>query len=86
MGRALTAADDVVVLPIYLAREAADPAVTSALVADAVAPTPVVLVDGLHAAAATLVEHARPGDLVLTLGAGNVTEVAPEVLTLLERR
>ncbi|HZP15541.1 MAG TPA: UDP-N-acetylmuramate--L-alanine ligase, partial [Nocardioides sp.] len=86
MGRALRAADDVVVLPIYLAREAADPAVTSALVADAVAPTPVLVVDGLEAAAAALADHARPGDLVLTLGAGSVTEVAPEVLSLLERR
>ena len=86
MGRALAAADDVVVLPIYLAREAEDPAVTSALVADGVAPTPVLLVDGLDAAASALVEHAGPGDLVLTLGAGSVTEVAPKVLTLLESR
>ena len=86
MGRALRAADDVIVLPIYLARESADPAVTSALVADAVAPTPVVLVDALEEAAATLVDHARSGDVVLTLGAGSVTEVAPQVLALLENR
>jgi UDP-N-acetylmuramate--alanine ligase len=30
-----------------------------------------------------LVEGARPGDLVLTLGAGDVTLVGPEVLELL---
>ena len=86
MGRALRVADDVVVLPIYLARESADPAVTSALVGDAVAPTPVLLVDGLESAAVALVERAGPGDLVLTLGAGSVTEVAPRVLALLEAR
>ena len=36
MGRALGAADEVVVLDLYLAREEPDPAVTAALVADAV--------------------------------------------------
>ena len=36
MGVALGAADEVVVLDVYLAREDADPAVTGALVADAV--------------------------------------------------
>ena len=36
MGAALGAADEVVVLDVYLAREDADPAVTGALVADAV--------------------------------------------------
>ena len=36
MGEALGAADEVVVLDVYLAREDADPAVTGALVADAV--------------------------------------------------
>ena len=30
-----------------------------------------------------LVARARPGDLVLTLGAGTVTEVGPRVLELL---
>ena len=38
MGAALGAADEVVVLDVYLAREDADPAVTRALVADAVPP------------------------------------------------
>jgi UDP-N-acetylmuramate--alanine ligase len=35
---------------------------------------------------AALVEIARPGDVVLTLGAGDVTLVGPEVLVLLEER
>lgn len=86
MGQALGAADEVVVLDVYLAREEADPAVTGALVAGAV-PLPqerVAFVPGLADAAAELVARARPGDLVLTLGAGTVTQVAPQVLALLE--
>ncbi len=38
---------------------------------------------GLEEAAAELVARARPGDLVLTLGAGSVTAVGPRVLELL---
>ena len=85
MGEALGAADEVVVLDVYVAREQPDPAVTSRLVADAV-PLPrerVHVAPGLDDAAAELVRHARPGDLVLTLGAGSVTDVGPAVLALL---
>jgi UDP-N-acetylmuramate--alanine ligase len=88
MGRALGAADEVVVLDVYLAREEADPAVTGRLVADAV-PLPadrVAFVPDLDEAPAVLAARARPGDLVLTLGAGSVTEVGPRVLALLEAR
>ena len=85
MGRALAAADEVVVLDVYVAREAPDPQITGRLVADAVplSPERVHYVPGLEAAAAELVRHARPGDLVLTLGAGSVTDVGPQVLDLL---
>jgi UDP-N-acetylmuramate--alanine ligase len=88
MGEALGAADEVVVLDVYLAREDADPAVTGRLVADAV-PLPsdrVAFLPDLAAAPAALAARARPGDLVLTLGAGNVTEVGPRLLALLEAR
>ena len=79
MGAALGAADEVVVLDVYVARETPDPAVTGRLVADAV-PLPaerVVFVAGLDEAAAELAARARDGDLVLTLGAGSVTAVGP---------
>jgi len=84
MGVELGAADEVVVLEIYLAREPADPAVTAASVADAVplAPGRVATAD-LDGAAQALVDRAVAGDLVLTLGAGTVTEVGPRVLALL---
>ncbi|MCD4526344.1 UDP-N-acetylmuramate--L-alanine ligase [Nocardioides sp. cx-173] len=86
MGQALGAADEVVVLDVYLAREEADPDVTGALVADAV-PLPaerVAFVADLDDAPAEVVRRSRPGDLVLTLGAGTVTELGPRILALLE--
>jgi UDP-N-acetylmuramate--alanine ligase len=88
MGVALGAADEVVVMDIYVAREDPEPGVTSQLVSDAV-PLPadhVVLEPSWSATAAHLVDRARPGDLILTLGAGDVTLLGPEVLELLEER
>ncbi len=75
MGVALGAADDVVVMDIYVAREDPEPGVTGALVADAVPldPDHVVFEPSWSAVAGHLVERARPGDVVLTLGAGDVT-------------
>ncbi len=87
MGRALGTADAVVVTDVYAAREDPDPAVTGRLVADAV-PLPgdsVRFVPRLDDVAAELVGLARPGDVVLTLGAGSITEVGPAVLALLPR-
>ena len=62
-----------------------DPSVTGALVASAV-PLPserVAFVPDLDDVPAALVSRARPGDLVLSLGAGSVTDVGPRVLELL---
>ncbi|WP_340538701.1 UDP-N-acetylmuramate--L-alanine ligase [Nocardioides sp. GXZ039] len=87
MGEALGAADEVVVLDLYLAREEPDPAVTSGLVADAVPlPADRVALASLDDAPAVLAARARPGDLVLTLGAGTVTQVGPALLDLLDAR
>ncbi|WP_181310651.1 UDP-N-acetylmuramate--L-alanine ligase [Nocardioides campestrisoli] len=87
MGEALAAADEVVVLDVYVAREEPDPEVTGALVADAcpLPPDRVVFVPEMGDVPAELVRRARPGDLVLTLGAGSVTTLGPQVLELLER-
>jgi UDP-N-acetylmuramate--alanine ligase len=85
MGRELGAADEVVVCDVYLAREDADPEVTGALVAGGV-PLPterVAFVPDLDDVPSALAARARPGDLVLTLGAGSVTEVGPRLLELL---
>jgi UDP-N-acetylmuramate--alanine ligase len=86
MGRRLGAADLVVVTDIYLAREQPEPGIDGRLVADAV-PLPVEHVHYVperSALAAEVVSLARPGDLVLTLGAGDITAVGPQVLTRLD--
>ncbi|GAA3521244.1 UDP-N-acetylmuramate--L-alanine ligase [Nocardioides daeguensis] len=88
MGRELGAADDVVVMDVYVAREDPDPDVTGARVAEAV-PLPgdrVRFVPDRAGVVPALVELARPGDLVLTLGAGDVTALAPQVLAALAER
>ena len=86
MGRELGAADEVVVLDVYLAREDADPSVTGQLVADAVPHDRVEFVAEFDAVPAALLARTRPGDVVLTLGAGDVTVLGPRVLELLRER
>ncbi len=88
MGQALGAADEVVVLDVYLAREDPEPGVDGAMVAAHVPlpPDRVRFVPDRADVPPLLVELARPGDLVLTLGAGDVTELGPEVLRLLTTR
>jgi UDP-N-acetylmuramate--alanine ligase len=87
MGVALGAADEVVVMDVYVAREDPEPGVNGALVAGHVPlpPERVRFEPSWSAVPAELVARARPGDLVLTLGAGDVTLVGPEVLELLSR-
>lgn len=88
MGRELGAADEVVVMDVYVAREDPDPEVTGALVAGAVplAADRVRFVPDRAGVVPALVGVARPGDLVLTLGAGDVTTLAPQVLAALVER
>ncbi|TIC88639.1 UDP-N-acetylmuramate--L-alanine ligase [Nocardioides sp. GY 10113] len=88
MGEELGAADEVVVLDVYVAREDPDPAVTGALVAAAV-PLPadrVAFVPDRADAVPELLARARPGDVVLTLGAGDVTQLAPILVDALRER
>ena len=83
-GRALSEADGVCVTEIYRAREQPLPGVSGKLVVDALRP-------GLRAGWAPEVEQgaalvarwARRGDLVLTLGAGDVDRAGPLILDAL---
>ena len=86
-GAALSLADEVVVLDVYGAREDPEPGVTGALVANAVPlpPEQVHYVPRWAEVPAVLAGIARPGDLVLTMGAGDVTVLGPEVLRELDR-
>lgn len=83
-ARVLGSADEVIVSPIYPAREQPRPGVTSALVADQIERAH--LAQDLAAAARAAADFARPGDLILTIGAGDVTTLAPAILALLEQR
>lgn len=86
-GEAFDLADGVVVTDVYAAREDPDPTVTGALVADHV-PTPgkAAFVPDRQDAARAVAALARPGDLLLTVGAGDVTDLAPVVLAELAAR
>ncbi|MEP6560775.1 MAG: UDP-N-acetylmuramate--L-alanine ligase [Nakamurella sp.] len=84
-GRALAGADLVVVLDVYGAREDPQPGVSGELIASAVPAGPVSVryhPDRLSAAA-FLTGVLVPGDIVITMGAGDVTAIGPELLTLL---
>jgi UDP-N-acetylmuramate--alanine ligase len=86
MGAALALADAALVLDIYPAREDPVPGVTSEIVAHA-ALRHGALVRTLHSLAAVpdaVAALARPGDLVLTMGAGDITSAGPEILARLE--
>jgi UDP-N-acetylmuramate--alanine ligase len=82
-GAALGAADEVVLTGIYAAGEAPIPGVTVEALAEAVRRTArcavhvVPAIEDLPAAVAGL---ARPGDLIVTLGAGSIGTVADRIL------
>jgi UDP-N-acetylmuramate--alanine ligase len=87
-GRALGLADEVVVMDVYGAREDPVPGVTGAMVAEAV-PLPgsrVHFEPSWSATAPALADRVRPGDLVVTMGAGDVSMVGSEVLEVLRAR
>jgi UDP-N-acetylmuramate--alanine ligase len=83
-GEALGLADEVVVMEVYGAREDPVPGVTGALVAERVPHGRVLFEASWSAVPAAVVARTAPGDLVVTLGAGDVTQIGPEVLRLLE--
>ncbi|MQY02318.1 UDP-N-acetylmuramate--L-alanine ligase [Actinomadura macrotermitis] len=83
-GAALGRAEVAVVLDVYGAREDPEPGVTGALVADAVpAGTETAYVPDREQVAGTVAALARPGDVVITLGAGDVTALGPVILARL---
>jgi UDP-N-acetylmuramate--alanine ligase len=79
-GAALGLADVAVVLDVYAAREDPEPGVTGRLVADGV-PGGARYVPLAADVPRTVAAIAGPGDLVLTMGAGDVTRLGPLILT-----
>jgi UDP-N-acetylmuramate--alanine ligase len=85
MGQALAAADLAVVADVYPAREQPMPGITGALVADAARRHGAETVyepvrAGLGRRVAGLV---RPGDVLITLGAGDITQLGRQVGALI---
>jgi UDP-N-acetylmuramate--alanine ligase len=84
-GAALGGADLAIVLDVYGAREDPEPGVTGRLVSDAVPATTEVLYQPDFAAAAEQIAAlARPGDVIITAGAGDITTLGPAILELLD--
>ncbi|PND59042.1 UDP-N-acetylmuramate--L-alanine ligase [Mycobacterium sp. ENV421] len=82
-GSALDTADEVFVLDVYAAREQPIAGISGATVAQHVS-VPVHYVADFSAVAAQVAASARPGDVVVTMGAGDVTMLGQEILTALQ--
>ncbi|MEV7324072.1 UDP-N-acetylmuramate--L-alanine ligase [Streptomyces sp. NPDC093970] len=87
MGDALALADASVVLDIYPAREDPVPGVTSELIIEAAraAGADVTAVHDKDEVPSVLAGMTKPGDLVLTMGAGDVTDLGPKILERLAK-
>ncbi|WHU49038.1 UDP-N-acetylmuramate--L-alanine ligase [Gordonia sp. L191] len=82
---ALDLADAVVVADVYGAREQPVPGVSGRMIVERMARAARFEPD-LSALAATVAGLVRPGDVVLTLGAGDITMQGPEILAALAHR
>jgi UDP-N-acetylmuramate--alanine ligase len=86
MGDSFEEADQVIVTDIYAAREVDDGSVSSAELVAASNHPAIRHVGALADAAALLLDELRPGDVLLTLGAGDGNSVGDRVLAELQRR
>ena len=80
---ALDAADEVIVADVYGAREAPIPGVSGRSITDRLTGNHRFVPD-LSTLAGAVATIAQPGDIVLTLGAGDITMQGPEILAALD--
>ncbi len=75
-------ANHVIVAPIYAAREAPMPGVTSEVLAERItaAGTPAVAVDSLDSVLAVFTPHDAPNTVFITMGAGDIYKVAERLV------
>lgn len=86
---ALSGADGVRVLPVYPAREEPIPGIDSSLIARHVRtplPGSTLVSQDAGTAVESLLEPVLPGDVILTMGAGDVTSQGPLILEALQAR
>ncbi len=86
IATALTAADVAIVTDIYAAREPHDPSIHATDVVAAVPNGRATYASKLSDAADHVMQIAAPGDLILTLGAGDITTLGQELVDRLQRR
>jgi UDP-N-acetylmuramate--alanine ligase len=81
-AQSLGLADEVVVMDVYASREAHDPMVSGELIASAVGlpASRVAYAPKADDAVAEVASRVRPGDVVLTSGAGDVTKLGASLL------
>jgi len=84
-GQALDGADEVFVLDVYAAREQPMAGVSGASVAEHVS-VPVAYLPDFSAVAGRVAEVLRRGDVVVTMGAGDVTMLGAEILAALQMK
>jgi UDP-N-acetylmuramate--alanine ligase len=84
-GQALGLADDVVVMEVFAPGETAIPGASGQTMASYVplSAEHVIFEPSLSAVAGHLARRARPGDIVMTLGAGDIGLLCGEVIELL---
>lgn len=87
-GDALGLADEVVVLEVFAPGETPIPGASGQTMAANVPlpPDQVVFEPSWSAVAGHLVDRARPGDLIMTLGAGDISLIGLEVISMLRSR
>ena len=87
-GPAFGAADEVIITQLYSAFEDPIPGVSGKIVYDAVRRAvpnkPVHYAETLDEAKRLALDKARPGDVVLTMGAGDITTLGPQLLDALQ--
>jgi UDP-N-acetylmuramate--alanine ligase len=86
LGEALGLADEALVLDVYAAREDPEPGVSGELVASRVPGTRGRYLPDAAEAVGAVAATAKPGDLVLTMGAGDVTTLGPLIVAALRTR
>jgi UDP-N-acetylmuramate--alanine ligase len=88
-GPAFQGADAIVLTDIYAAGEAPIAGITAEVLADAIrraSSVPVELVTNLEEIPAAVAQLTRPGDLVITLGAGSIGGVGDRILDAIRAR
>ncbi|MGQ9584029.1 MAG: UDP-N-acetylmuramate--L-alanine ligase [Anaerolineae bacterium] len=79
-AQSLSLADEVIVLPVFPAREEGDPIAAARHLAEMVPGREVVFAETLEGAACLILSQVQPGDVVLTLAAGDGNRVGEMVL------